>query len=205
MREPARPPARRGRPFELLRAFLRDPREIATVAPSSRTLTRRLVSCGEASAAETVVELGPGTGVLTRELLEALSPSAKLVAIEINPRLVRILRRDFEDPRLTLRHGRAHGLLEALAAIGRSRADLIVSGIPFSTMAHEEARKTLTAVKAALAPGGRFVAYQFRSHVRRLAEPILGRPEILIEPVNIPPVRIFVWRAGAAPGADALR
>jgi len=54
-------------------------------------------------------------------------------------------------------------------------------------------QRTLEATKRALGPSGRFVAYQFRSAVRRLAEPVFGAPETHSGFWNIPPMRIYVW------------
>jgi len=49
-------------------------------------------------------------------------------------------------------------------------------------------------VWASLAPGGRFVAYQFRGHVARLERELLGRPDTEVELLNVPPMRVYRWR-----------
>jgi hypothetical protein len=48
-----------------------------------------------------------------------------------------------------------------------------------------------------LAPGGSFVAYQFRDRVAMLGREIAGLPEVAIEPLNVPPIRLFHWRKPA--------
>ncbi len=195
MRVPIRQaPQATGRRIEFLKGFLRNPKEVGSLVPSSRFLTRRVLECGEVEKARVILELGPGTGVFTGEILKRMRPGAKLVAIEINPTFVRMLRRAYPDPRLSLYEGSASDLEKALIEAGASRADLVVSGIPFSTLARETRRATLEAARRVLRPGGYFLAYQFRSHVRRFADPVFGPGETHREFLNLPPMRIYVWQ-----------
>lgn len=182
------------RPLEFFRGFLRNPREVGSVIPSSRFLTRRVLSCGGVHRARVVVELGPGTGVLTRQILGRMSLAGKLVAVEINGEFVRLLRRTCPDPRLTVFEGSSTDLERALGWAGEMQADLVISGVPFSTIEHGDGRRTLEAAKRVLSPRGRFVAYQFRSHVRRFADPVFGPAETHLGLWNLPPMRIYVWK-----------
>lgn len=192
---PSRRAAVPNRPLEFLRGFLRNPKEVGSVIPSSRFLTKRVLSCGRVSEARVIVELGPGTGALTSQILRQMAPDALLVAVEINPTFARLLRREIPDPRLFVFEGSATDLERALAKAGVHQADLVVSGIPFSTMGRGQGFRTLQAARRVLGPGGRFVAYQFRSHVRRLAEPLFGPAEMHRGLWNFPPMRIYVWGA----------
>jgi phosphatidylethanolamine/phosphatidyl-N-methylethanolamine N-methyltransferase len=180
--------------LEFFKGFLRNPREVGSIIPSSRFLTRRVLRCGELASARVIVELGPGTGVLTREIVAAMRPDAKLVAIELLPSFVEVLRRELPHPRLHVIAGNATDVESALRSVGETGADLVLSGIPFSTMEQGEGRATLQAAMRVLRPGGRFVAYQFRSAVRRMAEPVFGPCTTHSGFWNIPPMRIYVWR-----------
>ncbi|HKI85800.1 MAG TPA: methyltransferase domain-containing protein [Thermoanaerobaculia bacterium] len=191
------------RPVEFFKGFLRHPRQVGSVIPSSRFLIRQLLAAGEVDQCRVVVELGPGTGVVTKAMLRAMRGDGRLVALEINPRFIRLLAREIGDSRILLHHGPARDLEAALAEIGTSTADLVISGIPFSTMGRREAIATLAAVRRSLAPGGRFVAYQFRSHVRDFAEPIFGPARVESAVLNIPPMRVFTWRNSARFSAEA--
>lgn len=182
------------RPLAFLKGFLRNPKEVGSVIPSSRFLTRRVMRCGDVEHARVVVELGPGTGVLTRELLDHMPEDSVLVAVEINSAFVRVLRHEFSDPRLFVFEGSSTDLEKALAEAGVQSADLVVSGIPFSTMESGDGRRTLEAAKRVLGPRGRFVAYQFRSRVREMAEPVFGPAETHSGFWNLPPMRIYVWK-----------
>jgi phosphatidylethanolamine/phosphatidyl-N-methylethanolamine N-methyltransferase len=182
------------RALEFFKGFLRNPKEVGSLIPSSRFLTRRVLASGLVSSARVIIELGPGTGVLTGEILSRMPSDGKLIAVELMPRFARVLEREFHDPRLAVYEGSSANLEKALAESGEERADLVVSGIPFSTMEAGEGRRTLEAAKRVLGPGGRFVAYQFRSRVRDLAEPFFGPAETQRELRNLPPMRIYMWK-----------
>lgn len=190
--------------IELFKGFLKKPKEVASIAPSSPFLIRRVLAASAVHEARVIVELGPGTGVVTEQILRRMNGDSTLIAVEINPDFADLVRRKLPDPRLTLHWGPSTEIEEALAAAGCTQADLVVSGIPFSTMGREEGRRTLEAVRRALAPDGRFVAYQVRAHVQRFAEPIFGAAEVHAELWNIPPMRVFVWNGAAAREMTAL-
>jgi hypothetical protein len=44
-----------------------------------------------------------------------------------------------------------------------------------------------------LKPNGRFVAYQVSSRVASLCRPYLGPEKNELEPLNIPPMRVYQW------------
>jgi phospholipid N-methyltransferase len=179
--------------IEFLRGFLRKPKEVGSIIPSSRFLERRIIRCAHVADAHTVVELGPGTGGTTRALLRAMRPDARLIAIEINPRFVEHLRQNVPDRRLTVLQGSAADVSALLAAEGLDGADVILSGIPFSTIPRPLGLEILRAVRGALRPNGRFVAYQFRDRVESLGREVFGRPRVQTEIRNVPPMRVYAF------------
>lgn len=179
------------------RGFLKRPREVGSIIPSSRFLERRVTNAARAGEADLIVELGPGTGGTTRALLRAMRPDAKLLAIEINPHFVEVLER-FPDPRLIVQSGSATDVGKILRNLGLSAPNAIVSGIPFSTMERPVGRDILRAVHDCLEPGGAFVAYQVRDRVHTLGREVFGRARVQRELLNVPPMRIYRWEKEAA-------
>jgi len=175
-----------------LQGFLQRPREVGSIIPSSRFLERRIIRCAEVRNAKVIVELGPGTGGTTRALLRAMDPAARLLAIEVNERFVDLLRA-MRDPRLSVHHGSAADITEALEHHRLGRPDLVLSGIPFSTMSREIGMQILRSVHDALEPGGRFVAYQVRDRVEALGREVFGRARVQTELLNVPPMRVYRW------------
>jgi phospholipid N-methyltransferase len=175
--------------------FLQHPREVGSIIPSSRFLERRIVRAADISDARVIVELGPGTGGTTRALLRAMRQDASLLAIEINPRFVELLRRE-PDPRLIAHEGSAANIVPALRANGFEQADVVLSGIPFSTMQRQLGHEILRSVYDALGEDGVFVAYQVRDRVENLGRKVFGPPRVQTEILNVPPMRVYRWMKG---------
>jgi phospholipid N-methyltransferase len=172
--------------------FLKRPREVGSIIPSSRFLERRVTRTAGLPDAGFAIELGPGTGGTTRSFLRSMKPTARLLAIEINPRFVRVLRRS-PDPRLIVHLGSATDLRAILDEHRLPAPDAILSGIPFSTMARPIGLEILRAVHDVLEPGGCFVAYQVRDRVETLGRQVFGHPSIQTELLNVPPMRVYRW------------
>ena len=84
-------------------------------------------------------------------------------------------------------------LSDILSTYGLEAPDVIVSGIPFSTMPCTVGSQILETVASLLAPNGRFVAYQVKRQVATLCEPYMGVGQTTTELLNIPPMRVFKW------------
>ncbi len=173
--------------------FLRRPKSVGSVIPSSRFLEQRIVDVAGIANAKVVVELGPGTGGTTRAILDALPANGRLLAIELDPEFVSLLRAE-PDARLIVHHGSAEQIGDILRRYGLPSPDAVVSGIPFSTMSDELGLRILREVWSCLSPRGRFIAYQFRSRVGQLGRRLFGRPEVELEVLNAPPMRVYRWQ-----------
>jgi phosphatidylethanolamine/phosphatidyl-N-methylethanolamine N-methyltransferase len=189
--------------WTFLRAFLKSPRVVGSVIPSSSFLERKIVTAAEAEAAAILVELGVGTGGTTRSLLKAMQPQARLLAIERTAEFVEMLQHTI-DPRLEVVHGCASSIGAEMKKRGYGEADAVVSGIPFSTLPKGVAAEIARAIYEVLAPGGRFVAYQFTDRVADYMRPVMGAPDVEHELRNVPPVRVFTWRKYAAAEPAAI-
>ena len=180
-------------PIAFLRGFLERPKEVGSIIPSSRWMERRITRTAEIANADLVVELGPGTGGTTKALLKAMGPDARLLAIEINPGFCELLSETIDDPRLIVHQGSAAEIQEALVKHDLDAPDVILSGIPFSTMPRALGLSILHSVRRSLKPGGRFVAYQFRDVVHTLGKRVFGPASIQLELLNVPPMRVYRW------------
>jgi phospholipid N-methyltransferase len=175
-----------------LQEFLKHPQQVASIIPSSRYLERRIIEVAGIRSARMVVELGAGTGGTTRAMLREMPLSSRLLVIEINARFCTLLNK-IQDQRLIVHRGNAQALRQAITLHGLPAPDVIVSGIPFSTMSPAAGTQILQAVTSALDPGGRFVAYQVSSQIDDLASPLFGPAQVEMELFNIPPMRLYRW------------
>jgi phosphatidylethanolamine/phosphatidyl-N-methylethanolamine N-methyltransferase len=183
--------------FAFLKGFLERPKEVGSIIPSSRFMERRIVRAAAVESANLLVELGPGTGGTTRALLAAMKSDARLLVIEVNPRFVDLLEK-IDDPRLIVHQGSAAGIGETLDHYALPTPDVILSGIPFSTMTLGLGRDILRSVHDSLHAGGLFVAYQVRDRVNDLGKEVFGRARVQTEIRNIPPMRVYLWEKSAA-------
>lgn len=176
-----------------LRGFLNRPKEVGSIIPSSRFLEKRIVNTAGLANAKLAIELGPGTGGTTKAFLREMAPDAKLLAIEINPDFVKLLKKTLRDPRLIVHEGSAADIPAALDKYGLEQPEVILSGIPFSTIDLKLGMSILRSVHAALSVDGRFVAYQFRDRVESLGNNVFGRANVQTELLNMPPMRVYCW------------
>lgn len=174
------------------REFLKHPVLLGSVVPSSRFLVDRLLRQVDWTSARVVVEYGPGVGTFTAEILRRMRPDAMLVAIETSAEFVRDLRHSYRDERLQVVHRSAADVRTVLEMLRLQAADVIVSGIPFSTLRHQERENILVESKLALRPGGQFLVYQFSGKVRADLERLFGPVQRELEPLNVLPARIFM-------------
>jgi phospholipid N-methyltransferase len=193
LQQPAVRKPRSTRNLTFFKGFLRQPGSVGSVIPSSRFLEQRIVNMANIANAKTVVEFGPGTGGTTQAMLHAMPSSARLLAIDLDPIFVSLLNAH-HDKRLIAHHGSAEKIAETLEAYQLSAPDVVVSGIPFSTMPQEVGNRILQAVWSSLRPGGAFLAYQFRSQVSTLGTRLFGKPEVEVEFLNAPPMRLYRWQ-----------
>jgi len=177
--------------------FLKHPLQIGSIIPSSRFLERHVVEAAGVCSAKTIVELGPGTGGTTRAILNAMARHAKLLSIEINPNFYALVS-CMEDDRLITHLGNAHRLKEFIYMYGLGAPEVVISGIPFSTMSYTSGSQIIEVISSVLAPRGRFVVYQVSKRVASLCQPLLGSEQVEVELFNIPPMRVYRWEKNDA-------
>lgn len=200
--------ANAGRRFTFVKEFIKSPGEVAAVSPSSRRLARRMIQGLDFSAAQAVVEYGPGLGTFTDAIVIELEraaaktpaqPRCRLIAIERNEKMAELLRR--RHPDVALYHDDAANVRAICESEGFQQVDYVVSGLGWPSFSDDLRTRILEATADILRPGGEFRtfgyhvgllmrgAWDFRATVRRLFS------EVTISKVvwgNMPPA--FVYR-----------
>jgi phosphatidylethanolamine/phosphatidyl-N-methylethanolamine N-methyltransferase len=181
--------------WALFEQWLRNPRAVAAVAPSSRELALRMVDELPADARR-VVELGPGTGVMTEVLLaHGLQPEG-LLAVELDPALHGQLQARF--PQLRVVHGDARRLAELAGGFAApGTLDAVVSSLGLLAMDEADRSAILAAAFSLLRDDGRFIQFTYgakspvsKAQLRRLG--LRGRRGAFILR-NLPPATVYVY------------
>lgn len=178
-----------------LRSFVANPRQVGAVLPTSRTAVRAMLDLADLSSARVVAELGAGTGVYTEEILARLGAEARLLAFELDPALAEALRARVQDPRLEVVVDSAEKLAEYL---GGERADVIVSGLPFTSLPAAVRRGVLDAATAGVATAGALLVLQYSPFIEReLRRRFTGvRRRVCL--LNVPPAWLYACTGARA-------
>jgi phospholipid N-methyltransferase len=174
------------------RNFFRHPRMLGSIVPSSRFLIKQLLEPINWARARVIVEYGPGVGGITAEVLRRMRSDATLIAIEMNPDFVGYLKHSIPDARLRVVEGSAVSVEEILRRFGHTRADYIISGIPFSTIPAPLRERILRKTRDVLEPQGAFLVYQFSTRVLQDLKKVFGYVGRRFEPLNVLPAHLFI-------------
>lgn len=175
------------------RSFLANPRAVGAILPTSRRAVRDMLDMADFERARTVVELGAGTGVYTEEVLARLRPDTRFLAFEVDPELVATLNERVEDRRLQVINDSAENVGSYLDG---AKVDVIVSGLPFTSLPQPVKKNIFKAMVRVLAPEGVMVAIQYSTMAQRDLERVFASVRRRLSPINVPPA--FLFRCSAA-------
>jgi phospholipid N-methyltransferase len=184
-----------------LRQFVRSPRSVGAVLPSSAALARAMLAPIDFTSARTIVEFGPGTGAFTRHIAARLAPGCRYLGIELNPDFVRGLAKAF--PSLAFVHGSVADLGQILAARRIGPIDAIVCGLPWASLPMSLQETVFAAIDLTLVPGGVLATFGYLQSLALPGAWTLRRrlrrdfAEVGHSPVvwgNVPPAFAYICR-----------
>ena len=171
----------------LLKNFIKNPRETGAVIPSSRFLTKEIVSSIDFEASKNIVELGPGVGTFTKIILKRAKPDARLFCFEVNKKFCGYLEKNIIDKRFMVINAPAEKLSSNLKRLKISKVDCVVSGLPFRNFPDGKKSSILTQVKNSLNDKGRFVLFQYTNGLSGMLESHLSKVKRNFVPIKMPP------------------
>jgi len=187
----------------MMKAFFTQGKRIASFAPSSRFMARKILDGIDWTTTRTIVELGAGTGPITAAMVKAARPDTKLVVIELDPTLCGRLRDRFRDtPNVDVILGDATKFGELLLERGIPKVDHVLSGLPLPSFPALARDMILETSAKTIADGGTFrqltvMPLIYYKMYRRYFEDVRFR----FVPFNLPPGGVYVCRGyrGAPP------
>jgi phosphatidylethanolamine/phosphatidyl-N-methylethanolamine N-methyltransferase len=181
------------------RQWLRAPRRMGSVAPSSHHLARamaRQIPAQALAEKSAIVELGGGTGSITRGLLEAGVKADRLFVVERDPTLAELLRSRFTGAHVLC--GDATSLPALLQPFGIHRVGAIVSGLPLLLFPEPVLAQLVDACFALLGSAHPLIqfTYGLKSPLASQSERLTAR-RVAWVPRNLPPAFVWTYRRAA--------
>lgn len=173
------------------RQWLRSPKSMGSVIPSSRHLARGVAGQVAWQPGQHVVELGGGTGAISQGLIDRGIPRENLVVIELDGPLYGFLKERL--PGCQVIQGDATRLGEILARNGVVDVGTVISGLPMVGMPETFQRAIIDQGFKVVRPGGFLLQYSY-SPVPPVPAAKLGIEARIARfvPLNVPPA--FVWK-----------
>jgi phospholipid N-methyltransferase len=177
--------------------FLRHGTTIASVAPSSRFLSRTTLRNIDWQRATAVIELGAGTGPITRAIAERARPDCRVVVVEQDPDFAGLLRERFGRlANFDIVEGSVQDLGSILANRGITAVDHVVSGLPVPSFPRALRNDLFQAVGAVLRPEGSYnqiteIPWVYWRFYRRFFRDV----RFAFEPRNLPPAGAYFCKS----------
>jgi phospholipid N-methyltransferase len=138
--------------------FLRQPANVASICPSSRYLSKKMVSGLQLGPDDVVLEFGPGTGSFTKEVY-ALRQSPRYLGIEQDPGMHGFLASRYEGFRFVL--GDVRDVKSICAAQNFPPATVVICGVPLILMDEHALTHLLDDVSDCMAGSGVFRTFSY--------------------------------------------
>ena len=173
------------------RQWLRSPKSMGSVIPSSRHLARAVAGQVAWQPGQYVVELGGGTGAISQGLIDRGVPRDRLVVIELDGPLYGFLKERL--PGCLVIQGDATRLDEILPRHGVGEVGTVISGLPMVGMPQSFQRAIIDKGFKVVRPGGFMLQYSY-SPIAPIPAARFGIEARIARFValNVPPA--FVWK-----------
>ncbi|MEE9405773.1 MAG: methyltransferase [Algisphaera sp.] len=187
--------------LQFLGNFLRHPRQVGAVLPSSQALAQAMVAGLNLGPEQSLVEFGPGTGAFTQAILDHLPNPANYLGIELNAQFIARLRQRF--PAASFAQGSAEDALTLHQKHNLPTAKAVVCGLPFASLPEAVQDGVTRSLDTLLENGGEFRTFQyvhayhfptakkFRQRMDTLFGPSHRSPAIKM---NMPPAYVVSWK-----------
>ena len=178
--------------FGFLRAWLRQPKSVGSVWPTSAPMARRMAGVIDLSSGLPVLEIGPGTGTITKAILQTGLPHDLLWSLEYSKEFADRLKARY--PSAHVIEGDAFELKKSLGAACPNQFGSAISALPLLNFPLET-RVSFVENVLDLLPAGRPLI-QFSYGPKSPVPPGAGRYQVKRVGMvlrNIPPAQLWVF------------
>lgn len=168
--------------------FLKHPKKIGSIIPSSNSLTKKMLEDLPWNSLDNIVELGAGTGVFTAYIAAHKKNDCKAIIIEQDNIMRTMLEKRHPD---LLFGSQAENLLSIIKEKKLSSIDCIICSLPFASLSCDLRNEILCNIKIALKDGGRFIAFQYSPQMYYKFSNSFKEVSLNFELRNIPPAFVY--------------
>lgn len=179
-------------PMRFLSQYIKHPRSVGAVVPSSRLLAEQMVASINFESATCIVEYGPGTGVFTEQLIQKKRQDTKLLVFETNKKFYLLLKRKYRsENNVFIINDSAERVSHYLEKYGIVKVNHIVSGLPFASLPKNVTEKILHETKKVLDADGEFITFQYTKFKQKYFKTHFSEIQVNKVFLNMPPAFVF--------------
>ncbi len=171
--------------------FLRSPRQVGSVTPSSRFLAKKMIESVPWDEVENIAELGAGTGAITKYIRLAARGNTNVLLFETDKFMRGELKRQYPE---FMCYPDCRELQHAMHSEKIERLDCIVSGLPFFNFPQELRDQLMEQILGSLKDNGLFIAFQYSQQMKKQLTERFDIEQIKFVPLNVPPAFVYVCR-----------
>lgn len=148
--------------IKFLKEYIKSPRTIGAIAPSSERLAKKMIENINFEMAECIVEYGPGTGVFTEQLVRNKKRNTILILIEYNEKFCKALEGKYNDyDNVVVVNDSAENIDKYLEKYKVKEVDYVLSGLPFASLPKNISNKILKKTRNIIKEKGLFITFQY--------------------------------------------
>lgn len=148
--------------LNFLKEYIKSPRTIGAIAPSSERLAKKMIESINFESAECIVEYGPGTGVFTEKLVRNKKRNTILILIEYNEKFCELLKDKYKDyENVVIVNDSAENIDKHLSKHKVKQVDYVLSGLPFASLPKSISSKILRKTRNIIKKNGLFITFQY--------------------------------------------
>ena len=172
--------------MSFFKTFLKNPSQVWSIVPSSRFLVNSMLSQVDFKESKLILELWVWIWNISSQILYKMWEDSKLVWFELDSKLIE--KCSFSDnDRFSLINDSAENISNYID----SKADCIISGLPFASLPNEVWDKIINEVYANLKTGWSFVQFQYFLTDKKRFDRVFWKANISFQALNIPPAFIY--------------
>ena len=181
--------------FKFIKEFIKNPKFIGAVAPSSEYLAKKMIEDINFKECNCIIEYGPGTGVFTEKLIARKKENTLLLVIENNKEFYENLfsMYGYKENVKIINDG-AENIKKYLKEYNIKQVDYVVSGLPFTVLPVSISNAILKNTKDILSNEGEFITFQYSLLKKNFLEKYFNNVKVKKAMINLPPAYVLKCR-----------